>query len=88
VTGATISCDKVVATTERLTKADPANVVWQTDLVVGLIKISLVSDPPDACAAYERALAILELLARDGKLTAVEQRWPQLIRGALEKLPK
>jgi hypothetical protein len=33
------------------------------------------------------ALAIAEMLAREGKLTAARQNWPQLIRERLAKLP-
>jgi tetratricopeptide (TPR) repeat protein len=77
-----------LAIAEHLAKADPNNAGWQTDLVVSLIRIGAVSAPPDARAAFERAVAILEPLARDGKLTAAQQRWPQIIRDALAKLPK
>ena len=45
------------------------------------------SDPPRARAALREALAIVEALAREGKLTAAQQNWPQLLRDALAKLP-
>jgi hypothetical protein len=55
--------------------------------VVSLYSTSTASDPPRARAALREALAIAEALARDNKLTAAQQNWPQLIREALAKLP-
>jgi hypothetical protein len=52
-----------------------------------LVRISAVSDPPEARAALERALSIIETLARDGKLGAPQQKWPEMIRDRLAKLP-
>jgi hypothetical protein len=49
--------------------------------------VSSVSDPPRARAALREALGIVEALARDNKLTATQQTWPQMFRDALEKLP-
>jgi hypothetical protein len=43
---------------------------WQSDLVVSLSKVSATSDPQQARAVLREALAIVERLARDGKLTA------------------
>jgi len=77
-----------LAIAERLAKADPADAAWQRELVLSLIRISFAADPAGARMALERALAIAEALARDGKLAAAQQKLPQLIRGALEKLPK
>jgi hypothetical protein len=48
---------------------------------------SKASDVPRARAALLDALAIAEALAREGKLTAAQQNWPQLLRDALAKLP-
>ena len=57
------------------------------NLVMALYKVSNVSDPSRARAALIEALPIIDALARDGKLTAAQQHWPQLIRDALAKLP-
>jgi hypothetical protein len=62
-------------------------VQWQSDLVVSLSKVSAVSDPQQARAVLREALAIVEALARDGKLTAAQKSWPQLFRDAVAKLP-
>jgi len=77
-----------LAIAERLAKADPADAAWQRELVLSLIRISFAADPAGARTALERALAIAEALARDGKLAGPQQKLPHLIRGALEKLPK
>jgi hypothetical protein len=77
-----------LAVVEHLANTDPGNLVWQTALVPTLLRISLVSTIADARAALERALAIAESLARDGKLTAEQRSWPQLLRDLLAKLPK
>ncbi len=71
----------------KLAAADPGNARWQADLVLTLGRLSNVVDPPRARALLPEALAIAETLARDGKLTAAQQNWPQLIRDALAKLP-
>jgi hypothetical protein len=45
-----------------------------------------VEAPYEASLSIE-ALAIAERLAREGKLTAVQRNWPQLLREVLAKLP-
>ena len=60
---------------------------WQADLVFSLYKVSTASDAPRARAALREALGIVEALARESKLTAAQQDWPQLFRDALAKLP-
>ncbi len=72
---------------ERLAKADPGNTQWQADLALSLMRVAGVSAPSDERAALTRALAILEPLASAGRLTATQQRWPQIIRDRLAKLP-
>ena len=71
----------------KLAAADPGNAGWQADLVVSLYRVSTVSDPPRARAALREALAIVEALARDNRLTAAQKNWPQMLRDALAKLP-
>jgi len=71
----------------KLAAANPGNDVWQIDLVLDLWRVGTVSDPPRARAALREALAILEALARDNKLTPAQKDWPQQLRDALAKLP-
>src|SRR5262249_29918320 len=71
----------------KLAAANPGNDVWQIDLVLDLWRVGTVSDPPRARAALREALAILEALARDNRLTGAQKDWPQLLRDALAKLP-
>jgi len=52
----------------------------------GLYNVATVSDPPRARELLSEALAIAESLARAGKLTAAQQRWPQVIRDRLAML--
>jgi hypothetical protein len=85
--GALTAYEESLAIRRKLAAADPRNPEWQADLVVSLHKISTASDPPRARALLQEALAILEALAREGKLTAAQQSWPQIFRDALAKLP-
>jgi tetratricopeptide (TPR) repeat protein len=66
---------------------DPKNVQWQTSLASILYHIGTVSDPPRARTALREALAIVEPIARDGRLSAAQETWPQMIREALAQLP-
>ena len=85
--GALAAYEESLAIMRKLAAADPGNAGWQADLVFRLYKVSTAADPPRARAALREALAIAETLARDSKLTAAQQNWPQLIRDALAKLP-
>jgi tetratricopeptide (TPR) repeat protein len=85
--GALSAYDESVAIRRKLATADPGNAGWQADLVISLYKVSTASDPPQARAALTQALGIAEALAREGKLRAAQQDWPQLLRDALAKLP-
>ena len=64
-----------------------SQIAWQADLAVSLYNISPVSDPPRARAALREALAIVDTLAHDGKLTAAQRGWQQRFADALAKLP-
>ncbi|HLH92597.1 MAG TPA: tetratricopeptide repeat protein [Xanthobacteraceae bacterium] len=77
---------KRLALVERLANSDPANVAFQTELVLALAKLSNVSAPPEARSALQRALSIVEPLARAGKLSAEQQTWPKIINDKLSKL--
>ncbi|TMJ02920.1 MAG: hypothetical protein E6G97_11265 [Alphaproteobacteria bacterium] len=54
---------------------------------MSLHKVSTAAEPPRARAALRDALAITEVLAREGKLTAAQQSWPQFFRDASAKVP-
>jgi tetratricopeptide (TPR) repeat protein len=86
-TGALASYEESLAIMRRLAAADPGNAERQADLVTGLLRVGMASDPPQARAALREALAIAEVLAREGKLTAAQRNWPQLLRERLAKLP-
>ncbi len=81
------AAEESLAIMRKLAVSDQGNAGWQADLVAGLYKLSTVVDPSGARPALREALAIAEALARDGKLTADQQDWPQRIRDALAKLP-
>ena len=86
-TGALASYEEGLAIMRKLAAADPGNAERQADLVTGLLRVGMASDPPQARAALREALAIAEVLAREGKLTAAQRNWPQLLRERLAKLP-
>jgi hypothetical protein len=76
-----------LALRQGLADANPGNAQLQGDLAVVLYLMSTVSDAPAAKDALTKALAILEALERDKKLTAAQVTWPNFIRGELAKLP-
>ena len=59
----------------------------QTDLVVGLFKVSRLVDPQQARALLIEAVAIVERLEQEHKLTEAQKDWPNLVRTTLSKLP-
>ena len=76
-----------LAVRQQLADSDKGNARWLTDLVVGLYKVSTVVERAQARRALTQALGITERLAREGKLTAAQQNWPELLRAELAKLP-
>jgi eukaryotic-like serine/threonine-protein kinase len=72
---------------QRLADADRDNAQRQSELAVSLYLLSTVSEPPAAKDALRKALAILETLERDQKLTSTQVTWPKFIRGEIAKLP-
>ena len=85
--GARAVYEEGLAIRRKLAAADPDSPRWQIVLVVSLYKLSAVVEPPRARAALLEALAIVEKLEREGKLTAAQADWPQLVRDELAKLP-
>ena len=70
---------------EDYAATDPANAVWQIDLVLCLNNLALIGDEPRA--RYERILAILRRLEREGKLTAAQKPWIEAAEKQLASLP-
>jgi hypothetical protein len=87
VAGALAAYEESLAIRRKLVAADPGRPRWQVVLVVSLFKTSAVVDPPRARALLQEALVIVEQLEREGKLTATQADWPQLVRDELAKLP-
>jgi tetratricopeptide (TPR) repeat protein len=69
----------------RQLAGDKTNAQVQTDLVVSLTKVSgLIADP---APLYNEALAILEDLGRQDRLTKQQQGWIDWVKGKLAALP-
>jgi hypothetical protein len=85
--GALSAYEEDLAITRKLAGTDHGNTEGQTDLVLALELVSSASDPSRARAALHEAIAIVDVLARDGKLTATQRDWPRDLRDALAKLP-
>jgi tetratricopeptide (TPR) repeat protein len=85
--GALVAFEESLAIRRKLVAADPVSARWQVVLAVSRYKVSAVVEPTRARAALREALVIVEKLEREGKLTADQSDWPQLIRDELAKLP-
>ncbi len=85
--GALAAYEESLAIGRKLAAADPGNAEWHADLVISLYNVSTASDPPRARAVLREALAILDALARENKLTAAQQKWAEILRDALTKVP-
>jgi tetratricopeptide (TPR) repeat protein len=72
---------------QGLADANRDNAQLQSELAVSLYLSSTVSEPPAAKDALLKALAVLEALERDQKLTSTQADWPKFIRGEIAKLP-
>ena len=91
--GALVSFRKGMEITQRLARQDPTNAQWQADMVVSLVRISRATDPttPEgretARSALQRALAIAEKLAAEGRMTDHHQQaWVEDLRARLAVL--
>jgi tetratricopeptide (TPR) repeat protein len=78
--------EESLAIRRRLVISNPTKPGWQADLAVALYNISTV-DPLRASAALHEALAIIDALAREGKILAYEKNLRQRFLDALAKLP-
>jgi tetratricopeptide (TPR) repeat protein len=71
---------------QELADAYRDNAQLQSELAVSLYLSSTVSEAPAAKDALLKALAVLESLERDQKLTSSQATWPRFIRGEIAKL--
>ena len=85
-TGALAAFEEGLDIARRLVAADPGNTEFRTSLIIMLHRVSTASDRPRAREALLEAIAIVEALERDGKLTAIQQNWPRLLREELAKI--
>ena len=69
-----------------LARDDPANVLWQTDLVIALRSLALTGD--EARPRLARALEIARTLRDQGRLGADQVGWPEALEQELAKLPQ
>ena len=68
----------------RLTKKDPANAMWQTDLAWSHYKF--VQASADGWRSHaEEGLAILKRLDAEGRLTAGQKEWIAMFEAALQQ---
>jgi tetratricopeptide (TPR) repeat protein len=72
---------------QGLADANRDNAQLQSELAVSLYLTSTVSDAPAAKDTLTKALAVLEALERDHKLTPAQADWPRFVRGEIAKLP-
>ena len=71
----------------RLATADPGNVQRQTDLIGSLYRVASCEDGSDRERTLKEALAILERLRAEDKLSPDKIGWPDLIRDMLAFFP-
>ncbi len=69
---------------KALAARDPANVVWQTDLVVSGWKLASAG-AADAARHLAEGLAILKRLHAEGRLTADQEGWIAPFEAALQE---
>jgi tetratricopeptide (TPR) repeat protein len=75
---------RCVEVAERLARSSPDNIVWQMDLADSLYRAALCGDFPKA--RLTSALAILQRMQTDGKLTPVSRNLKISIERSLEDL--
>ena len=52
---------------------------WQTDLVVGLYKIALMTGDDKKAASVDEAIKIVERLDAEGKLSPDKKNWKDML---------
>jgi tetratricopeptide (TPR) repeat protein len=85
-TGALAAYQEAVEINRKLAAQYPDSAERQSDLALSLYKLGTVADPPLARSVLVEALAILEKLEREQKLTDDQKDWPNMVRTALSKL--
>jgi len=75
-----------VSVIEKLSGANPENVLWQTELVATLVAFAPLGS--DALSAYKQALAILQRLEVAGMLPTRQKDWIALLQQEIEVLQK
>jgi hypothetical protein len=83
------SYEESLAIMRRLVAGDPGNAEWQGGLVMSLLGFGMGTaavDLPRARAALSEALALVEGMEREGKLTQDLTKWPKVIREVLAVL--
>jgi tetratricopeptide (TPR) repeat protein len=85
--GALRAYEESLALVRKLVEAVGVSPNWQTDLPSALLALSTASEPTRAREALREAIAILERLERDNKLTPQQQGLSETVRRALAKLP-
>jgi tetratricopeptide (TPR) repeat protein len=85
--GALFAYGESLGILRKLAASDPGNSELQSDIIVGLRTLAIVSAPPQARQMLQEAVAILEMLVREGRLTAARKHWAQMLHDDLAKLP-
>jgi hypothetical protein len=86
--GALAVDEEAVEIFRKLAAADPDNLRAQVELIMNLYAVSeATSDRARARQVLTEALAMAEVLARDGKLEGDLKDMPDELRQALAKLP-
>ena len=85
--GALAAYQESLGIARKLAAQDQGNAGAQADLVISLYKVSTAGDARQARAVLTEALAIVEKLEREQKLTTAQKGWPDFMRSELSKLP-
>jgi hypothetical protein len=76
-----------VAVMRGLLEREPSNALWQSDLALLETKSALLSEGEARRKQLNDALAIVEALARDGRLVGPQTQWPDQLRKLLAQSP-
>ncbi len=71
--------EESLAISRKLATLDATNVQWQTDLVVGLYKIALMTGDDKKAASVDEAIKIVERLDAEGKLSPDKKNWKDML---------
>ena len=78
--------DESLRIRRKIVTADQSSVMAQTNLAVGLYKVSTAADAVLAVEAMREAIALVDTLERAGKLNGNQRQWPRIFRETLAKL--